>query len=72
MTEPNPSPTPEKFNLLNEIQKSRKAIVSAVVAGVVTLVAVYPNGISSDEWGQVIIAVIVGAGLTWAIPNKRV
>jgi len=64
------TPTPEKFNLWSEIQKYRKAIVSAVVSGAFTFLAVIPNGITAEEWGKILMAIIVGAGLTWAIPNK--
>ena len=49
----------------------RKAIASAIIAGLFSLISVWPHGITSDEWGIVIGAVLAGGGLTGLIPNRK-
>lgn len=50
----------------------RKAIVSAVVAGLTALVAALSDGtIDGQEVGGIVGALLAGGGLTYAVPNAR-
>lgn len=46
-----------------------KLWVNAFVLGVGTLITVLPDGVTSQEWMTVAIALLTAAGV-WAVPNK--
>jgi hypothetical protein len=46
-----------------------KAIASALAAGLVMYFSVRDGGVTSDEWVQIVAAVIASSGLTWLVPN---
>jgi hypothetical protein len=48
-----------------------KAIVGGLVSGLTSLQIALPDGVSSYEWISVALAVLAGAGLVYAVPNKE-
>lgn len=53
------------------VKRSRKAIISAVVAGGVVLLKVMADdAITPQEWVEVLLAVAAGGGITYAVPNE--
>lgn len=52
------------------IKEHRKAIVSGITAGLVALIAAFPDGITAEEWAAIAAAVLFPFGITWAVPNK--
>jgi len=46
-----------------------KAIVGGLVAAYSVYLVVSPDGVTSGEWIQIVMAALAGAGLTFAIPN---
>lgn len=52
------------------IARARKALIAGVGAGVTALVAVWPDGVTVDEWGKVAGAAVATALAVWAVPNR--
>ena len=49
-----------------------KAIGGAIAAGGYAIVQSSGEGITGDEWRNILIATLAGAGITWAFPaNKK-
>jgi hypothetical protein len=49
--------------------KYAKAIVSGLSAGVIMYFTLRTNGVTADEWATIVTSIVVGSGLTWAVPN---
>jgi hypothetical protein len=47
-----------------------KAIAGAITTGVGVLVAVWPDGVTAEEWGKVAGALVVGFIGVWVAPRN--
>lgn len=48
----------------------RKAIMAAASAGVATFVANYPDGLTANEIGGIVGAMVAAGILVYSVPNK--
>lgn len=55
---------------MNQIWAYRKAIIAGLVAGLTALATALPDGVSGPEVITIILAIIAGSGITYAVPNK--
>lgn len=46
-----------------------KALVAALIAGLGALSTALPDGITAQEWVTIVIATLLGLGVTYAVPN---
>jgi hypothetical protein len=47
-----------------------KAITGALAFAVFTYLRLAGNGMTGDEWSEVLMAALTGGGAVWAIPNS--
>lgn len=48
-----------------------KAIGGALAAGGYAIIQSSGEGITGDEWRNIAIAILAGAGITWAFPANK-
>lgn len=56
--------------VLEVLAPYRKALTALLVAPLLTLVAVVPDGITAMEWALVALNAVAPAGTVYAVPNK--
>jgi hypothetical protein len=47
-----------------------KAVVGALLAGLASLQAALPDGVTGEEWVAVAVATLAALGAVWAVPNR--
>jgi hypothetical protein len=56
--------------LLEAIAPFRKAIAGALLGALLMYLKVNADGVTQDEWNEILLAAVSGAGLIYAVPNK--
>lgn len=57
---------------VKKVAEYAKAVAGGAAAGVAAYVPAASDGhVTSGEWWTVVVAVLVGAGLVGAVPNKK-
>ena len=54
------------------ISKARKATLAALTAGIGLFVSSYPDGITTQEWSDIVGLALVTWYVTWQFPNTGV
>ncbi len=56
--------------MISKLKPYRKAIVAALVAGLTALYAAMADDvITAGEWVMIVLALLGGGGVTYAVPN---
>lgn len=54
-----------------KLDRYLKAIIGGLVTGLGVYLASRDGGMTADEWGDVLAAVLAGSGLVYAVPNAK-
>ena len=51
--------------------KYAKAITAALIAGLTALQGAWDGGVTGGEWIAIAVATLAGAGIVYAVPNRK-
>jgi len=59
------------MSVLKFLSPYKKAIAGGLAAGLTALIAVMDEGVTAQEWGGILIAVVGGTGLVYIAPKNK-